>query len=102
MKRWLVVYSSPVSRTDKTRLDGRDATTMDADGNREQHAHFSPRRVVDRLVGLSVSATEMSRRTNFEACPRRSLTQGGVRTVGAQEMDFTGLNETAIWVVFSP
>ena len=40
--------------------------------------------------------------TDCWACPRRRLTQGGVRTVGAQEMDFTGLNETAIWAVFSP
>lgn len=53
-------------------------------------------------MGLSVSTTEVSRRTNFEACPRRCLTQGGVRTVGAQEMDFTGLNEAAIGGVFSP
>jgi len=53
-------------------------------------------------VGLSISATEASGGTDSEACPRRCLTQGGVRSVGAQETDFTGLNETAIWAVFSP
>ena len=53
-------------------------------------------------MGLSISATRASGRTDSEACPRRCPTQGGVRTVGAQEMDFTGLNETAIGAVFSP
>jgi hypothetical protein len=72
-----------------------------SDGHREQHCHFGPRRV-DRLVGLSVSGPEVSGRTDSEACPRRCLSQGGVRTVGAQEIDFTGLNETAIEGVFSP
>ena len=31
---------------------------------------------------------ELDGRTNPETCPRRCLSQGGARTVGAQEMDF--------------
>jgi hypothetical protein len=42
MKRWPVVYLSPVSRTDKTRLDGRDAISM--------HIGWSPRTVLSRLT----------------------------------------------------
>ena len=52
-------------------------------------------------MGASISGTEVSGRTDSEPCPGRRLSHGGVRTVGAQEMDFTGLNETAIGGVFS-
>jgi hypothetical protein len=38
----------------------------------------------------------------LKLAPRRGLSQGDLRTVGAQEIDFTELNETAIGGVGSP
>lgn len=54
--------------------------------------------MVDRLAGLGTS--EVSGRTDSEGYPRRGLTPGGGRTVGAREMHFAGLHTS--WAVFSP